>query len=286
MYHREPGPTRSSIASYLVETRVLAAAAGLALAAGVVSDVLEPRFWSHHQLLAGLASSLIVVAITIAVVNDVIAWRSRRRWSVLAQYVMLQLVRLARMVWMNIAELSGIGEPGADPAQRIDATALAIRDTTRFADSIRRLLADPDRRPQLQEAVARMTEHSDDVLARWAGVMLSADAYAELIDRHVELASRLAWFEAVLDNLEPPEDRIYRRRAEAHPAVQLEQRVDDQVAVERLVAIAQLAERLDYSTLQLAMQLVPREWWSARRIGADAGSATFAEISGEPASSL
>ena len=269
MYHREPGPTRSSTESYLVETRLLAAAAGLALAAGVASDVLAPRFWSHHQLLAGLASSLIVVAITIAVVNDVIEWRSRRRWSVLAQYVMLQLVRLARMVWMSIAELSAVEGDGADPAQRIDATALAIRDTEPFADSIRRMLSDPQRRPRLQEAVARMTEHGDNVLARWTGVMLSADAYAELIDRHVELASRLAWFEALLGNLEPPEDGMRRRRTQAHPAIQLEQRVDDEVAVERLVAIAQLAERLDRSTLELAMQLVPREWWSARRIGAD-----------------
>ncbi len=281
MYHREPGPTRStSIQSYLRETRVLAAAAGLALAAGVASDILAPGFWSHHQLLAGLASSLIVVAITIAVINDVLEWRSRRRWRVLAQYVMLQLVRLTRMVWMSIAELSGTLASGGDPAQRIDTTAVAIRDTARFADSVQGLLADAARRRQLQDAVARMTEHSDDVLGRWAGVMLSAGAYAELIDRHVELASRLAWFEALFGNLETPDDRIRQRRTQAHPAVQLEGQVDDRAVAERLVAIAQLAERLDRSTLRLATQLVPREWWSARAVGSD-GTApyAFAQIS-------
>ncbi len=30
---------------------------------------------------------------------------------------------------------------------------------------------------------------SDEIVSRWAPVMLNADAYAEIIDRHVELAA-------------------------------------------------------------------------------------------------
>jgi hypothetical protein len=46
----------------------------------------------RHPLLAGLASSAIVVMLSVAVVNEALEIRRRRRWSVLAQYVMLELV--------------------------------------------------------------------------------------------------------------------------------------------------------------------------------------------------
>jgi hypothetical protein len=91
------GPHRSdSVESYLRVTRALAAAALLALLGGVASDALEGSFWADHPLLAGWAASLIVVMLTVALVNEAVERRSRRRWSVLAQYVMLQLVRDAR----------------------------------------------------------------------------------------------------------------------------------------------------------------------------------------------
>jgi hypothetical protein len=34
---------------------------------------------------------------------------------------------------------------------------------------------------------------SDEMLGRWASVMLNADAYAEVLNRHVELTSDVAW---------------------------------------------------------------------------------------------
>jgi hypothetical protein len=39
---------------------------------------------------------------------------------------------------------------------------------------------------------------------------------------------------------------------------------DEDVTLERLVAITQLAERLDRRTLDLAERLVPHEWWTER----------------------
>jgi hypothetical protein len=77
---------------------VLAAIAVLAVLAGVVLDTAEGSFWVRHALLAGLVSSLIVVMLSVAVLNEVLEPRRRRRWSVLAQYVMLELVRNARLL--------------------------------------------------------------------------------------------------------------------------------------------------------------------------------------------
>jgi hypothetical protein len=93
--------------------------------------------------------------------------------------------------------------------------------------------------------------------------MLNTDRYAEVIDRHVELASDLAWLGSLLDNLDPSDDPR-QRVSRSHPAVQIEGAIDDDQLAQRLVAIAQLAEDLDRATLQVALRLVPVEWWAAR----------------------
>src|ERR1700679_3327907 len=123
-----PGPQRSkSVNSYLWETRAVAAAALGALVAGVVSDSVERSFWDRHALLAGLASSVIVVMFTVALVNEALERRRRRRWSVLAQYVMLQLVRDARGIWTGLLELAGLIPPDNLSAASIEAGARIVR---------------------------------------------------------------------------------------------------------------------------------------------------------------
>src|SRR5579862_1164652 len=263
-------PRRSrSIESYLWETRVLAAAALLALVAGVVSDAVDQSFWARNALLAGLASSVIVVVLTVAVVNEALERRRRRRWSVLAQYVMLQLVRDARLVWSGVAELAGLMAVDGDRATSVELGSRAVQDTPQLAAAVRALLEDGERRRLLHDEIARFVRHDDEVLGRWAGVMLNADAYAEVIDRHVELASDLAWLGSLLDNLDPPDDHLRRRKAGSHPALLIEGTINDDQLVNRIVAITQLAERLDRGTLELALRVVPVEWWAAR-LGTDA----------------
>ena len=84
----------------------------LALGGGVVSDLIAPGFWSEHGLLAGLAASVIVVMLSGALVNELLERRRRERWSVLAQFVMLQLVRNARLTWTGTLDLAGLMAPG------------------------------------------------------------------------------------------------------------------------------------------------------------------------------
>ena len=94
--------------------------------------------------------------------------------------------------------------------------------------------------------------------------MLNADVYAEVIDRHVELASGIAWLISLLDNADPPEDRRRHRRASSSPAVQIEGQINGDALANRIVVITQLAEELDRNTLDLALRIVPLEWWEAR----------------------
>ena len=269
MVRRDSGPRRSkSVDAYLRGTRVLAAVALLALVSGVLSDALDGRFWARHALLAGLVASVIVVVLTVALVNEALERRSRQRWSVLAQYVMLQLVRDARLVWTGVAVLAGLmpsdpyttedGVPSA--ATSIDAGSAAVRDLGRLTAGLRELVGRTDGRKQLHDEVTVLVEHSDAVLGRWASVMLNADMYAEVLDRHVELAGDLAWLSSLLGfELAGEEGRT--RTGRSHPAALIEGPMDDEQLVQRIAAITQLAEQLDRGTLDLALRLVPIEWW-------------------------
>jgi hypothetical protein len=265
MRRHEVGPRRSqSVDAALRNTRLLAMAALLALAGGIASDVVAGRFWVRHALLASLAASVIIVLLTVAVVNEVLERRRRQRWSILAQFVMLELVRNARLIWTGVLTQVGLLTPEAARPESVEVNGLTVRDTPRFTVAVCDVLADDDRRRRLHEEIALLADHSDEVLGRWAAVMLNADVYAEVIDRHVELASGIGWLISLLDNADPPDDRRRQRRAQNSPAVQIEGEIAGEELAKRIVVITQLAEELDRTTLELAMRIVPLEWWEAR----------------------
>jgi hypothetical protein len=264
--HHVPGPRRSASArSYRRETRAIAVVLLLALAAGVVSDRFAGEFWGRHALLTGLASSVIVALLSVALVSEAVERRRRRRWRVLAQYVMLELVRNARLVWTVVTELAGLMPADAHTTASMHAGARAVRDTAGLAEAIRELVADGDRRRLLHEKITRFAAHSDNLLGRWAAVMLNADAYADVVDRHVELAADIAGLGSLLDYFEPTDDDSARRRkSQSDAAIQIQGEFDDGWLSDRVVAITQLAEELDRETLALALRIVPVEWWAAR----------------------
>lgn len=253
-----------SVEAYLRGTRILAAVALLALVAGIVSDVLHSSFWVDHPMLTGLVASLIVVMLSGAVLNEAVERRRRRRWSVLAQYVMLELVRNARMIWTAVLELSGLVPSDLTPGELAGTGGAIVRDRSQMVPALTAVVGDPVRRQVLHDGIAHFVARCDEVLGRWAAVMLNADIYAEIVDRHVELASELTWLGSLLDSAAPPEDPKRHRRARASPAVQMEGVVDGDVLVERVVVITQLAEQLDRGTLAVAMRIVPVDWWQAR----------------------
>jgi hypothetical protein len=266
MAHHSLGPRRSdSVESYLRETRIGALVAVIALVGGVVSDEVGGHFWERHALVAGLVASLVVVMLSVAVVNEAIELRRSRRWTVLAQYVMLELTRNARVIWTGVAELAGLMPSDSRTAAVLDAGSRVVRDTRRLTDAVGGLVKDPERRRLLHEGFGRFVSDGDEMLGRWAAVMLNVDAYAEIIDRHVELALEVSWLDSLLDASDPPAEHDNSQgNSRSHPAVQVEGQIDDDRLVTRVVAITQLAADLDRLTLQLALRLVPVKWWAER----------------------
>ena len=260
-----PGPRRArSVEAYLRHTRAMALLVLAAVIAGVASDVTGGTFWERHALLAGLVSSVLVVMLSVAVINEVLERRRRQRWSVLAQYVMFELVRNARMIWIGVLDLAGLLPTEANQRQSVNVGAQIVQDTTRLTAAVRGIVDDDDLRGRLHNEIAFLAEHADEVLGRWAAVMLNAEAYAEVVDRHVELAGDLAWIGAVLDAGYPPDDARRQRRARSSPAIQIEAGLGGEWLADRIVVITQLAENLDRGTIELALRIVPVEWWEAR----------------------
>lgn len=259
----------------------------LVLTAAIASDRLTPGFWARNSLLANLVGSLVVVVLSVALINELLERRQRERWSVLAQYVLFELVRTARLTWTTLAELLGLMDTHAETEAELDAGAEALRDTPLVVAAMRELLADADRRRRLEVGIERLMSRSDEVLGRWAAVMLNSAPYAEIIDRHVELYSRLAWVGSLLEYFEPTDDDPRRRRlSRSSPAVQLQGSFDDDWLSDNLVTIGQLAAVLDRDTLKLALRIVPFEWWAARTAPVTATSAVTPAApssAGEPA---
>jgi hypothetical protein len=271
---RGDGPLRAdSLNAYLLGTRVVAVVAVLALVGGILSDVVDDTFWQRHALLAGVAASVLVVMLSAGIFNEAFERRKRRRWSVLAQYVLLGLVRNARLIWIGILEQSGLLPSDTEPSSLVEVGAPIVEDRSQLAPALKELVTNEMRRQALHDRIADSVQRSDEMLGRWAAVMLNSDVYAGVIDRHVELASDVAWLGNILDSSSPPDDLRRSRLARTSAAVQIEGQITDDMLVDRLVLIAQLAEQLDRSTLALALRLVPIDWWQARL-----GAAAPAEV--------
>jgi hypothetical protein len=237
----------------------------LVLATAIIWDLADDRFWARHALFTGLVASLIVVAVTAAVLNEVLERRQRERWSVLAQYALFDFVNTARHVWGGLLELAGLLENRELGDEAIAAGSEAVRDTPRLAAAIDEVLASPDRREQLHRLVMTLRGQGQAVLGRWAGMMVNAGDYAEIVDRHVELYSRLYWWGSVLDESDPLEEHLaLPRLTRVSLATQTVGAVEDEWLRDNLVSIAQLAESLERGSFELAMRIVPLDWWVAQ----------------------
>ena len=246
---------------------VIAATVGvIVIALAGASDFVFGSFWSSHAMLTSLIASLLVLAVTVAVLNEVIDRRDRRRWNLLAQYVLFQLVQCARATWMGTVELiTGQDVETGSPQGLLDGARLAL-DTPSFSAVTRAMLADPQRRRTLQEMVVILSGHSRAVIASWASVMVGAGPYTDVFDRHVELQGRLDWIAAILSHNEPTAKRTFHesKLARSSVAAEFAGTFGDDWLHDQLVSTTQLALRLDYESRALAWKLVPLESWYER----------------------
>jgi hypothetical protein len=252
---------------YRVRLAITAALGLLVLGLAFASEFLFGSFWSRHALLTSLVASLVVLAVTLAAVNEWVDRRDRRRWSVLAQYVMFQLAQAARVTWTSLLELLDRHELGPVTEDVLLTAARRVLDTATVSTATSTLLADDGRRPLLREVIAQLADHGRGVIVSWAAVMVGSGPYTELFDSHVELQGRLELLRDVLMTRDPPSQRsisdakLSRSSVAAEHAAEL---TSDTSLHNQIVATAQLAVHLDYRARTIGFELVPMEWWRAR----------------------
>jgi hypothetical protein len=265
---------------------VLAACVGLALmlAAGA-SDLVIGSFWSRHAMLTSLVANVLVVAITLAVINEFVERRDRRRWNLLAQTVLFALIQSARATWTGMLEVLELTDVQSGSVQSlIEAKDVAL-DAARVSRATDELLHDERRRAQLQAVSAALSAHTSEVIAKWAPVMVGARPYAEVLDRHAELASRLVWLSDVLSYNEPPEGQSRRDRTLTLSSVaseHAEQLGSNEWLHDQIVAALTLATRLDYEAREDAYAIVPLSWWAQRTAGLAGNESPPAPLSKDP----
>ncbi len=245
-----------------------AAAAGLLLVAGAVaSDFVVGSFWARHSLLTSLLSNVLVVVITVVVVNELLERRDRRRWNLLAQNALFVLTQSARATWTAMIELLGITEVQSGDVDSLLADAHLASDTVRISAAARRLLGEKEGRASVQRLSQALSGHYAGVIASWAPVLVGARPYAEILDRHVELAGRLEWVSSVLSQNEPAAAQSRRERTLARSSVAAEHATalgSDEWLEEMVVSLIKLATRLDAQSREQAFSIVPGEWWAER----------------------
>src|SRR6476646_9874586 len=155
MARRIVGPRRSdSLRTYVRSTRIIGGLSVLLLFGAVVWDFANDGFCVRHALFTSLVASLIVVAVTAAVLNEVLERRQRQRWSVLAQYALFDLVHTARLVWTGLLELAGLVPDGEFDHRALVAGSEAVLDTPRLAEAMGELHACGDHREQLHRLIS------------------------------------------------------------------------------------------------------------------------------------
>jgi hypothetical protein len=262
-----------------------AAVAGLALvlAAGA-SDFVLGSFWERHGMLTSLVANLIVVGVTVAVFNQVVEGRDRRRWNLLAQNVLFALIQSARATWTGMLEVLQLTDVQSGSVQSlIDAKEVAV-DAARVGQATDELLRDDERRAQLQRVCVALSDHASEVIAKWAPVMVGARPYAEVLDRHAELAARLMWLTDVLAYNEPLEGQSLRERTLTRSSVaseHAEQLGTDEWLRDQILAVVVLATELDYEARADAYAIVPLSWWAQRTAGLAGNEAPPAPLSAE-----
>ncbi len=274
-------------ARHLLERRLLlAAAAGIGLIlAAAASDFVVGSFWERHGMLTSLLANLIVVGVTVAVVNQVLDGRDRRRWNLLAQTVLFALIQSARATWTGMLEVLELVEVHSGSVESLLEASEVALDTARVARAADALLGDEERRASLQRLTVALSDHASEVIAKWAPVMVSAKPYAEVLDRHVELAARLGWLSDVLAYNEPPEGQSPRERALARSSVaseHAERLGTDAWMHDQILATIALATALDYEAREDAYAIVPLEWWAQRTAGLAGNESPPAPLSKDP----
>jgi hypothetical protein len=244
--------------------RTFAILAILLLLAVAGSDFFIAGFWLSHPMLTAIASALVVVVLSVAVIEVVLSRRSERRWRVLAQTALVELGEAANTTWRSLVEVFEV--PGASAMSPDKVRAALASDAT--GPKVRRQIEAALMNIQLREKLAgKLTERLADghqILGRWAVALTASETYAEIFDHHVELYGRvgglLQFLQEGYRQTDPRGLRNRDRREYSSPGGE----ADDEWFVDNLIGTINIGAGLEDATWDLALRILPQAWWDRR----------------------
>ena len=228
------------------------------------SDLFIAGFWLSHPMLTAIVSALVVVLLSVAVIEVVLSRRSERRWRVLAQTALMELAEAANTTWSALAEAlelqgaSGMSPDRVRAAVASNATGPKVRRETEAA------LMNTHVREKLAGRLSERLADGHQILGRWAVALTASETYAEIFDQHVELYGRVSGLLQFLrEGYKQTDPRGLRgrvRREYASPGGEAE----DEWFVDNLIGTINIGAGLEDATWDLALSLLPQQWWDRR----------------------
>ena len=246
--------------------RIFAILAILLVVVVAGSDLFIGGFWLSHPMLTAIVSALVVVVLSVAVIEVVLSRRSERRWRVLAQTALMELAEAANTTWSAIAaalELQGASGMSPDrvrAALASEATGPKVRRETEAA------LMNTKLREKLAGRLSERLADGHQILGRWAVALTASETYAEIFDQHVELYGRVGGLLQFLrEGYKQTDPRGLRGRARREYS-SLGGEADDEWFVDNLIGTINIGARLENTTWDLALRVLPQAWWDRRTV--------------------
>ena len=228
------------------------------------SDLLITPFWLAHPMLTAVVSALVVVVLSVTVIDAVLHRRSERRWRILAQGALIELAEGANATWTGIA--TGLGIDGAtDLTPNMVTDRLASTATgPGVRGRIEGALANRPQREALAREVADLVLSGRAIVGRWAIAMTGSETYAEVFDQHVELLGRVQGLQFFLEHGYRQSDPRGRRGRPRREYLAPGGEEHDDWFVDNVVTTMHIAATLEDETWDLALRVVPEDWWNRR----------------------
>jgi hypothetical protein len=178
-------------------TRLAGVLSVIALILISISDFTFTEFWDENAMATSIVADVLVLVVGVAVVNEFVTARSRRRWEIVAEYGLVELARSCRRVWIGLAEAIGVGS-------RTEVTRDELRQMVQdHAESgeLERLAAaavrSPDQRHTMHDVVSELVFDSRAALTSWAAVLVES-THSDWLGRFAELQALLGRLDLVL----------------------------------------------------------------------------------------
>jgi hypothetical protein len=175
-------------------TRTAAGLSLLALAAITASDFFLTEFWNENTMATSVVADVLVLIVGVAVVNEFVATRARRQWSMVADYALVELASSCRHVWIRLTEETGVGSRQEMTKEELRELIDDEARVKRCADAV---VTDPDGQRRLHDTVSELVAGSRSTLTNWAPLLVETPHVSSL-SRYIDLQTLLARIDLVL----------------------------------------------------------------------------------------